>query len=432
MNKEEKRVRRVAVFPAGSEIGLEINSALKYSTYFELIGLSSVPSHAEYVYENYIEGIPFYKEVGFIDVLNRIIEENNIDFIYPAYDDIQLFLTEHQTEIKAEIITSDLETVRICRSKEKTYQYFASESFVPKVYNEKESFEFPVFIKPDIGQGSQGARLVNNREELKSYLDKGQKFVIAEYLPGEEYTVDCISDGKHNLLACSMRNRKRIKSGISVSSEIIEMPEEVQKMVQIINKRLCFIGAWFFQIKKRANGKYCLLEIAPRIAGTMGVSRNKGINYPLLSLFIHMNMPVQIIKNEYDIAVDRALISRYHVKINYNTAYVDLDDTLIVRRKVNAFLMMFLYQLVNEKKRIILITKHLKKVEETLSDNKISKELFDQIIVLNRDQEKSDFVTDPESIFIDDSFSERIKVSEKCHIPVFDCSEVESLVDWRV
>ena len=40
----------ILVFPCGSEIGLEINNALKWSTHIELFGASSVDDHGKYVY----------------------------------------------------------------------------------------------------------------------------------------------------------------------------------------------------------------------------------------------------------------------------------------------------------------------------------------------------------------------------------------------
>jgi hypothetical protein len=52
-----------------------------------------------------------------------------------------------------------------------------------------------------------------------------------------------------------------------------------------INKKLHFRGVWFFQVKENINGDLSLLEIAPRVAGTMALSRLKGVNLPLMSLF---------------------------------------------------------------------------------------------------------------------------------------------------
>ena len=47
-------MKNVLVFPCGSEIGLEIHNALKYSKDFNLFGGSSVDDHGKYVYKNYI------------------------------------------------------------------------------------------------------------------------------------------------------------------------------------------------------------------------------------------------------------------------------------------------------------------------------------------------------------------------------------------
>ena len=425
--------KRVAIFPSGTEIGLEINRSLKYSTYFEVYGFTSLKDHSEYVYANYVEGLPFYSEETFINELNKYIEKFNIDFIFPAHDDVQLCLTENADKINAVIITTKIDTVKICRSKIKTYKYFNNECFVPKIFNDKQSVNsFPVFIKPDIGQGARGAKVIKNMSELEYAINENSKIVICEYLPGEEYTIDCFTDFNGNLRACKLRNRKRIKTGISVNSEILSMDKEVKRIADVINKKLTFNGTWFFQLKRDNNNEYKLLEIAPRVSGTMGLSRNTGINYSLLTIFNAMKFPVSIIENKYNIEVDRAFISRYKTDLLYDTVYLDLDDTLILNNKVNNFLMMFIYQLVNESKKIILISKHNADINATLRKFKISSELFSEVIHIKKEDEKSRYVTYKESIFIDDSFLERYKISQEVGIPVFDCSEVEGLIDWRV
>lgn len=424
--------KRVAIFPAGTEIGLEINRALKYSTHFEIYGFTSFKDHSEYVYSNYVEGLPFYSDDIFSNELNKSIEKYNIDFIFPAHDDVQLCLTENAEKINAVIITTELDTVRVCRSKIKTYRNLNDENFVPKIYKDKKSVNsFPVFIKPDIGQGARGAKVINSMSELENAIFENPKIVICEYLPGEEYTIDCFTDFNGNLRVCKLRNRKRIKTGISVNSEILSIDKEVFQIANIINGRLKFNGAWFFQLKRDINNEYKLLEIAPRVSGTMGLSRNTGINYALLTIFNTMKMPVSIIENKYNIEVDRAFISRYKTDLVYDTVYLDLDDTLIINNKVNKLLMMFLYQMVNKNKKIILISKHNSDINATLKKYKISSELFSEIIHIKKEDEKSRYITSKKSIFVDDSFSERQKVSQNTGVPVFDCSEVEGLIDWR-
>lgn len=426
-------MKRIGVFPAGSEIGLEICSALKYTKDFQLIGLSSVPSHASYVYNENIENLPNYYESNFIDELNEKIKKFNIDMIYPAYDDIQLFLTENQKKIVAPIVTASMDTVQKCRFKSRTYKVLEKYDFVPTTYDDIDNIsQYPVFVKPDRGQGSQGARKVSNKNELEYILDRNSEMIICEYLPGKEYTISCFTDYKGDLLSCSMRDRLRIKNGISVSSKIIEDNIKIKNIALAINKEFSFFGAWFFQVKENDYGDYKLLEVAPRIAGTMGLDRNKGINYPLLTIYTRMGMPVDIVENKYKIKVDRALISRYQIDFDYQNIYVDLDDTIILKEKVNSYLMMFLYQAINKGKNIFLITKHIRDVESTLMHYKISINLFSEIIHLDRSDDKAKYINKKESIFIDDSFAERKNVSLKCNIPVFDISEIESLIDWRM
>ena len=108
------------------------------------------------------------------------------------------------------------------------------------------------------------------------------------------------------------------------------------------------------------------------------------------------------------------------------------DDTVHLGDKVNTILMMFLYQAKNQGKNIVLLSRHSKDIHSSLKDFHISEELFSDIIVIDNDKPKSSYIVQKSAIFIDDAFSERYDVSRVCGIPVFDCSEVEALLDWRV
>lgn len=441
-------MKNVLVFPCGSEIGLEIHNALKYSKDFKLFGASSVDDHGKYVYKNYIPDIPFIDDNNFLKYLNDTIDKYGIDLIYPAHDDVVLKLSELSNEINAEIVGSDEKTCEICRSKYKTYNYFGDEFFIPKVFDiKKEDFEskngidkvhnitlgqFPIFLKPDIGQGAKGVAIANSVEDLKHHFNENPGLVAVEYLTNEEYTIDCFSaNGK--LLYCEKRERIRVKDGISVNAYTVKTEDTVRNIAEIINSKLNFAGAWFFQLKKDRNDNYKLLEIAPRIAGTMALHRNTGVNFPLLTLYLHLGIDVNIIYNKNKLTIDRALTNRFNLDLDYKRVYVDFDDTLIVGGKINTYLMMFLYQCVNENIEIILVTKHINDIQTTLKTNKIDINLFDEIITLSKSDEKYNYIkNDVSSIFIDDSFSERMKIYNTLNIPVFDLDAVESLIDWKM
>ena len=424
--------RNVLIFPAGTEIALEILNALKYSKFVKLFGGTSTDDHSEFVFKNLIKGFPFVNEEGFLDFLNCVIKKYKIDCIYPAHDSVSLFLSKNASKIDAQVIIADELTTGICRSKYKTYKFLANKYYVPKIFNNIDEVKtYPVFVKPDVGQGSFGAAVINNRNEFDIAFAKDSSIIICEYLPGKEFTVDCFTDRNGKLLVIKPRERLRIKTGIAVRSSSVKLDKEVENIANNLNKMFNFKGAWFFQLKQNSVGRYKLLEISPRIPGTMGLSRNQGINFPMLTLFTFWGYDVSIIDNGYPIILDRAFYSCYEIGIEYNHVYIDFDDTIIVDGKVNELVMRFLYQCVNKNKTIHLLSKHTTDIYKDLERFKISKTIFDEIVVLNENQQKFAFINHTDSIFVDDSFVERKAVKLQLGIPVLDIDMIECLLDWR-
>lgn len=422
---------KVLVFPAGTEIAFEIHHALRNSKFVELYGATSIPCHAEFVFENCVEGLPFANSPGLIEELNKVIDQYGIDYIYPAHDSALLRLTQQQERLHAWVVTSPLKTVEICRSKNKTYTYLLGAEYLPRFYLNPDGIEeYPVFIKPSVGQGAEGAMRAENREELDRAMASGIEYAVCEYLPGKEVTVDCFTDIHGVLRYIGPRTRDRIRSGIAVRSRFIPVTDEIRSIAEDLNWKLNFNGAWFFQIKQDKDGKYRLMEAAPRIAGTMGLSRNRGVNLPLLTLYNMEGVEVDILDNGNDILLDRAFVSRFDPGIDYDTVYVDYDDTIVRNGKVNPFVMAFLYQQKNKGKRLVCLSRNIGDVNREMDWHSVPRSLFDSIVNVRMNESKAAFVANG-GIFIDDSFSERWAVHEKCGIPVFDVDMVESLFDWR-
>ena len=423
---------KILVFPAGTEIAFEIHNALRNNKMVELYGATSVPCHANLVFKNCVDGLPLANDPLLIDALNTLIDKCGIEFVYPAHDDALLRLTKDQDQLHAKVITSTCFTVSICRNKAETYFYLRDAWYMPDIYwNDFDIKEFPVFLKPAVGQGSTGTKMVTNRDQLWDFLRTARcEYVMCEYLPGQEFTVDCFTDRNGTLRYVGQRTRERIRSGIAVRSRFVKTEDNVMEIADSLNARFDFNGAWFFQLKEDKNGELKLMEVAPRIAGTMGLTRNIGVNLPLLTLYNNLGMDVEIVKNPNELLLDRAFISRFQTDIDYENVYVDLDDTLIIKGKVNVYLLAFLYQCRDKGKSLILLTKHAGNAIQRLDDHSIDMNLFDSIINIPDWAEKSQFIR-PNSIFIDDSFAERKKVADAWSIPVFDTDAVECLFDWR-
>ena len=145
--------------------------------------------------------------------------------------------------INARIVTSDVNTVNICRSKLKTYEYLKDEVFIPKYYNNIDDVNnYPVFIKPKVGQGAKGTKIIESKQELQLFFN--EKNIICEYLPGDEYTIDCFTDKNGILKYLNIRSRDRIRTGISVRTTRINITSEIKNIAQKINNKFNFNGAW--------------------------------------------------------------------------------------------------------------------------------------------------------------------------------------------
>lgn len=424
--------KNVLVFPCGTEIGLEIYRSLAYSTHFNVIGASSVDDHGKYVYENYIGDLPYVDSPEFLGALGKVIEEKQIEFIFPAHDSVVLKLAEavDAVGIGAKVITSPLKTCQIARSKSKTYQQLSSIVVVPKRYESAldiQPTDFPIFLKPDVGQGGKGTHVAKSQDDISFYCQQDPTLILLENLGGKEYTVDCFTNRNGELLYAEGRERRRIQNGISVDSETSNDPR-FSELASKINKNLSFRGVWFFQVKENAAGELVLMEVSPRVAGTMGLTRCKGINLPLLSLFDALDTDVSIFENKYQMTIDRALENTYKHDLKYSHVYLDFDDLVVLDNKVNTSVIAFVYQCHNKGVKVTLITRHRQDLDESLKKYRLET-IFDNIIWLKEGEKKVDFITEEGSIFIDDSFAERQAVLEQRNIQVFDAHMLESLME---
>lgn len=418
------------VLPGGTEIGLEVRRSLADLKEIELAGAGALADrHGPFAYRRWAT-VPSVTELGWQDELNAVIERFGIDFVFPGHDDALLALAENADAVAARVVTSPAHTCRLTRSKRATYAALGDVVPVPRVFADAGAVDrFPVFVKPDAAQGSQGAMLVRDAGGLERAVARGSDLIM-EYLPGEELTIDCFSDRERGLLFARARPRLRTRAGISMSSRTVNDDPIIRELATAIDGRLDLHGAWFFQLREDASGRLRLLEVAPRAAGTSAVHRVTGVNFALLSIYEQLRVPVQVSPNAMSVELDRALVNRYRHDLRYGAVYVDLDDTLIVRDAVNASLVAFLYQCLNAGHPLMLLTRHRGDLEQTLGRFRLHG-LWDRVVHVADDEAKADFIAEPDAILIDDSFRERADAHERLGIATFDATMIELLLDDR-
>lgn len=416
----------VLIFPAGTEIGREIYQSLRCEKNINLsLAGADYDSHARhYTCEYHI--VPNVTHHDWLPTLQALLLQENIDYIFPAHDEALLALSESRAQLSATVLCPSEETCLITRFKSKTYQALKDVVPIPRLFNDPSEIEqWPVFVKPDRGQGAQGAMRVDTPEMLASIRAEGDGLIVCEYLNGDEYTVDCFSDRETGVLFCQPRIRSRIRGGIAMTSTLVNLPE-VDAYAKAISQRLQLYGAWFFQLKRSSSGILTLLEVAPRIAGTMALNRANGINFAMLTLYESMRINITLHTVCEDLQITRSLTNHYTHSLKFRHVYIDYDDTVIIKNKLCVPVFTFLCQCLNRGIKIHLITRHTGDIHGELNMRRIGN-FFDSITHLGKSDKKSNYIREADAIFIDDSFSERNEVFSATAIPVFDISMLEIL-----
>jgi carbamoyl-phosphate synthase large subunit len=222
--------------------------------------------------------------------LLKFCKKNEIDVLVPTVDIELLPLAQSISEFEKQgtkVIVSDKEALSKTIDKFTLLEHcnhgmeisayaLLDENFNPNEWN------YPVLIKPRIGAGSRGIRKILSPEMFDEY-DRDGTNLVQEYLPGEEYSVDCYVNRSGKCLAAVPRKRLKTDSGVAVVSATVDDKE----LIEQAKKALEITGNIFLanvQFKRNKEGKPRLLEINPRAAGTLPLTVEAGANTPMMAL----------------------------------------------------------------------------------------------------------------------------------------------------
>jgi hypothetical protein len=134
---------------------------------------------------------------------------------------------------------------------------------------------------------------VDDAEDLSIARKTG--LLVTEFLPGEEYEVNCLGDLQGSLLYANIRRLGRRVAGHVLDSQRVE-DADMTAHVEAIAENLRIEGPWFAQFKRDRQDRPVLIEVNARIGGGSGLNRFGGVNLPLLAvkLFTGKSIPKRI------------------------------------------------------------------------------------------------------------------------------------------
>jgi carbamoyl-phosphate synthase large subunit len=179
--------------------------------------------------------------------------------------------------------------MNICRDKWETNYFLRSNGFYyPQTFKEEDykevGIEFPVLIKPCIGDSSKGVQIVDTKEDLKPKLDEifenkytktKSKMIIQEYLKGPEYTTSTlVLDGK---CVGVLTLEKEMRYPGHTTKAKVYINDELDSYIAKIAEKLNPMGPANFQFKIQ-DGMPMIFEINARFSGTSPTCSLIGFN----------------------------------------------------------------------------------------------------------------------------------------------------------
>lgn len=239
-------------------------------------------------------------EVNYMTKLEQVIYNHNIEVLMPSSGyDIQLY-SKYRKQIEqlgAKPVVSDLESMEICYDKLMTFQKLNDKFDMPFTTTDPNKIpEFPIIAKPRREKGGYDMMVIENENGLIQATSKFHDMIFQEYLPGEEYTIDVLSDLNKKPLVAVPRIRLETKGGISTKGKVMH-DTKIEQICMNVADFIGIRGPCCIQMKGAKDGRLKLVEVNPRMGGGTIFATLAGVNFP--ALILDMVQEKEIIKPSF-------------------------------------------------------------------------------------------------------------------------------------
>ena len=279
-----------------------------------------------YLHDPFIQ-IPLADDPGYVAKLLQVCLENNIQALLPLVTKELFPLSLHKQEFEQQgtkVLVSSAEAIKVANDKSACYRFLHEKGLeLPGFYIARTTEEFihaayelghpqrSFCFKPSHSNGSRGFRVVSDSINESDVLFNTKPFtvfityahalkilssqafpelLVTEYLPAEEYSIDCLAEhGNAKLIV--PRLRTKMINGISVQGQFVNDEDIVDYCKRLISM-IGLHGNIGIQLKRSASGQPLLVEVNPRVQGTIVAALGAGVNLPLLAIKQELGLPI--------------------------------------------------------------------------------------------------------------------------------------------
>ncbi|WP_424767718.1 ATP-grasp domain-containing protein [Paenibacillus sp. sgz302251] len=348
-----KQFLRILLTGAGSPAASGVIRSLRSSPDidFELIGMDCNPlAIGFHMTDKHVIG-PRASDASFIPSVLHLCAKEKVDLLLSLVTDELIKLSEADralSKVGTRILISSPDSLKNVIHKGRLYQTLQSMGIdVPefRIVNTSEDLVHviydldypsqPVCFKPVVSDGSRGFHILDkgtdrfhslfrekpnsayiSEEELVRILQGHNEIpetLVMEYLPYEEYSVDLLAaNGK--VVVAVPRLREATVGGITTRGMIVKEQDVIDYAVTVV-EQLQLNGNIGVQVRRDRHRKPKIVEINPRIQGTIVHCTAAGINLPVLAVKHALGMTLG--KDELEIKWGTRM-TRYWEEIFYD------------------------------------------------------------------------------------------------------------------
>jgi carbamoyl-phosphate synthase large subunit len=309
----------VLLTSVGTDSAVALCEALRagFPADLRLVGVDTRTAVACMPWLDHFERVPPRRAPEFMDRILRLCEPHGITHVWPLSTEDQAIMALERTARLRDrvVIASAPEVIEVANDKVRLYDVCAAGGLPVPAYHvvrDVASLEAaaralghpakPVVLKAALGTGAAGLKIIRagvprldmfhsrlNRdvtlEVAAAQLDgvsPWPSLMLTAYLPGEEFSVDVLRF-RGAWKGGVVRRRDESLFGLATDSTVVDRPDVLEAARRVAEHvDVEFVSN--VQFRGDEDGRPLLMEINPRVPGTIGLSVAAGSNLPAVAL----------------------------------------------------------------------------------------------------------------------------------------------------
>ena len=230
--------------------------------------------------------------------IRNLLKTGKYDIAVPCVDFSAALLSKNKEEFSqyAKIASNDWEVYQIAADKQKTMAVCMENNIpAPKTLLDVSSLRditeadinYPIVMKPKTGYGAIGFRKINNTEELEKAFTESEEtvsqYVFQEYIPQTMLQYECAMfiDNNNEVKTATVFSKNRwfpVDGGSSTLNVTVDRPDIVESCKALLRKINWRGAADIDLIDDPRDGKAKIMEINPRVSGSVKIVFESGVD----------------------------------------------------------------------------------------------------------------------------------------------------------